>query len=94
MHNLCSIDKTAKFIGSYNDSIKDNLYTEKVIGNISYCFGLIKEKNTEYYLPNSAIKDNIRDITNDFSNIVAVLKKEKNKKQYSDITYIKKFWLK
>lgn len=89
LHNLCSIDKTAKFIGNYSDSIKDNLYTEKVIGNISYCFGLIKDKNTEYYLPNSAIKDNIRNITNDFSNIVAILKKEKNKKQYSNITYIK-----
>ena len=48
LHNLCSIDKTAKFIGNYNDSIKGNLYTDKVIGNISYCFGLIKEKNTEY----------------------------------------------
>ena len=30
-----------------------------------------------------------RNITNDFSNIVAILKKEKNKKQYSDVTYIK-----
>ena len=47
LHNLCVIDKTAKFIGDYNNSIKDSLYTEKVIGNISYCFGLVKDKKKQ-----------------------------------------------
>ena len=41
-------------------------------------------------MPNSAIKDNIRNITKDFSNIVAIFKKQKNEKQYSKITYIKR----
>ena len=89
MYNLCAIDKTAKFTGTYNNSIKDNLYTEKVIGNIRYCFGLVKDKKTNYYLPNSAIQEDIRNITNNMCNIVAILKKEKDEKFYSNITYIK-----
>lgn len=89
LYNLCAIDKTAKFTGTYNNSIKDNLYTEKVIGNIRYCFGLVKDKKTNYYMPNSAIQEDIRNITNNMCNIVAILKKEKDEKFYSNITYIK-----
>jgi len=90
LNNLCCIDKTAKLIGDYNNITKNNLYTEKIVGNINYCFGLIKDTKTKYYIPNSAIKDNIKNITDDISNVVTILKKHKKEKFYSKITYIKK----
>ena len=90
LHNLVNIDKSAKFIGNYNNVIKDKLYTEKVVGNVSYCFGFVRESKTNYYyLPNSTIKENIKNITDDTCNILIILKKEKSKKLYSSITYLK-----
>ncbi len=90
LHNLVNIDKSAKFIGNYNNVIKDKLYTEKVVGNVSYCFGFVRESKTNYYyLPNSTIKENIKNITDDTCNILMILKKEKSKEVYSSITYLK-----
>lgn len=72
LHNLCNIDRTAKFIGKYDNTIKDNLYTEKVIGNSTYCLGFIKDKKTGYYIPNSAINDIIKNISCSISNVYVV----------------------
>ena len=90
LHNLGNIDKSAKFIGNYNNLIKDRLYTEKVVGSVSYCFGFVRESKTNYYyLPNSTIKENIKNITDDTCNILMILKKERSKEYYSSITYLK-----
>ncbi len=90
LNQLGNIEKSAKFLGNYNNTIKDMLYTEKVVGNISYCFGFVRDSRTKYfYLPNTTIKENIKNITDDTCNIVAILKKEKSKHFYSRITYIK-----
>lgn len=90
LHHLGNIDKSAKFLGNYNNNIKDKLYTEKVVGNVSYCFGFVKDSASNYfYVPNSTIKENIKNITDDTCNIIAILKKEKSKEFYSSITYLK-----
>lgn len=90
LHNLCNIDRTAKFIGNYDNTIKDNLYTEKVIGNSTYCLGFVKDKKTGYYIPNSAINDIIKNISYNILNVYVVLKKKRYEKLYKSFTYIKK----
>lgn len=90
LHNLIDIDKSVKFIGNYNDVTKDKLYTEKVVGNISYCFGFVKDKKTNsFYVPNTTLKENIKNITDDTCNIIAILKKKRAEEFYSTITYLK-----
>lgn len=42
------------------------------------------------YVPNTALKIDIRDITNDRKRIIAVLKKNINEKLYKNITYLNK----
>ena len=86
---LMKIDKNANMIGNFYNS---NIYlqTEKVAGNINCCMGFVKNKETNLYIPNTALKRDIRDITKDMKKVIAILKKDFNEKQYKNITYLKK----
>ena len=89
LKNLMNIDKTAKSVGIYNDSIKNNLYTEKVLGSVHYCLGYLMDKETNYfYTPNTALKEDIRDITYSTNRVLAILKKERKNKKYNEISYL------
>lgn len=90
LDTLMNIDKSAKMIGSYNNTIKDALYTEKVAGTVHYCLGFVKTSNNEYYLPNTTLSENILNITDIANRIVAILKKNNTDKQYNQITYLSK----
>ena len=50
----------AKMVEEYN-FIKSLLYTEKLARNITACLGFIRDG--EYYIPNTVLKGDIRDIT-------------------------------
>ena len=84
---LLNIAKNAKLIANYNGS-KINLYTEKVIGNVRCCIGFVK--NDKYYLPNTILKQDIREISQFESNcrIIAILEKMSKQKQYDKVTYM------
>ena len=86
---LMKIDKNANMIGNFYDS---NIYlqTEKVAGNINSCMGFVKNNETNLYIPNTALKRDIRDITKDRKKVIAILKKDFNEKLYKNITYLKK----
>ena len=57
---LMKIQTCAKMVGVY-DYKKSVLYTEKIAGNIYACMGFIKEN--DYYIPNTALREDIRDIS-------------------------------
>ncbi len=81
------IDKNAKMIGDFCGS-NIFLQTDKVTGNINACMGFIKENNI--YIPNTVLKDDIRNIVNNQSKIIAIFKKEITENLYKNITYLKK----
>ena len=78
------IDKKARIIGDYN-SQKVYLSTEKLIGSVNMCLGFIKENN--YYIANTALKEDIRNIVEEQGRIVLILKKNIKDKEYSEIIY-------
>lgn len=89
LKNLMNIDSTAKAIGMYNNSIKNNLYTEKVVGSVHYCFGYVKSNETNrFYTPNTALKEDIRDITYSNNQILAIFKKKRKDKLYNKLSYL------
>lgn len=90
LKKLMEIEQLAKMIGSYDDTIKNKLYTEILIGNISCCLGYVKHRDSKYYVPNTALDEDIRDITYTNNNILAIMKKYKKEKRYSKITYLGK----
>ena len=89
LRNLMNIDKTAKSIGTYMETTKNKLYTDKVLGSVHYCFGYVKSNETnKFYTPNTALKEDIRDITYSNNRVVAILKKERKDKLYNEISYL------
>ncbi len=85
---LMRIDRNAKMIG---DFCGNNIFlqTEKVAGNVNACMGFIKNDKYHVYIPNTALKEDIRNITNSKAKIIAILKKEMDEKLYRNITYLK-----
>ena len=82
---LMKIYRSAKMVGDYNFT-KSVLYTEKLVGNITASLGFVRDNR--YYIPNTALKEDIRDITTKpQSRILAILKKSKNESYYEEICY-------
>jgi len=84
---IMQIHKNAKIVGKYNNS-KKYLSTKQLIGNINYCLGFIKEKN--YYIPNTALEEDIRDIVEGQYKVLLILRKGVKEKKYREVTYINK----
>lgn len=75
-------------IGEY-DEPKIFLQTDKIAGNINACMGFVRDKRLKLYVPNTALKKDIRQITSIRNKIIAILKKDSRDKLYSNITYLK-----
>lgn len=85
---LMKIDKMANTIGDFAN-ITMFLQTEKIAGNINACMGFVKDSKLDIYVPNTVLKKDIRDITNNRNKIIAILKKDLTENLYSNITYLK-----
>ena len=80
---LMKIQTCAKMVGVY-DYKKSVLYTEKIAGNIYACMGFIKEN--DYYIPNTALREDIRDISvQPQKRVLAIFKKNIPQKFYDEI---------
>lgn len=51
--------------------------------------GFVKDNESNTYIPNTSLKKDIRDITNNRNKIVAIFKKDITEKLYKNITYLK-----
>ena len=89
---LMKIDKTANMIGNFTEDALF-LQTDKIVGNVNACMGFVKNQKSNIYIPNTALKKDIRDITQERKKIVAILKKDINDKLYSNVTYLKQNYL-
>jgi len=85
---LMKIHKTAKMIGEYDFS-KSFLVTEKIAGNVTACLGFIRDG--DYYIPNTALKEDIRNITaKPQQRVIAIFRKDKEEVKYSLLCYTAK----
>lgn len=84
---ITQIQKISKMIGNYSDT-KLYLSTQKLIGNVNICMGFVRKEN--YYIPNTALKEDIRNITDEQNKIVAILVKDVKDKKYKQLTYLDK----
>ncbi|MBQ4417996.1 MAG: hypothetical protein II870_00040 [Synergistaceae bacterium] len=85
---LMNLHLCAKMVGDY-DNTKSLLYTEKIVGNIFACVGFIHENG--YYIPNTALREDIRDITiSPQKRVLAIFRKDIKQKLYETICYTAK----
>lgn len=85
---LVNIIKTARMVGDYN-SMKSELYTEKMAGNITACLGFIKKG--KYYVPNTALREDIRNVSYESpQRMLIIARKMYSDCKYSEISYLAK----
>ena len=85
---LFKVTQNYKMLGSY-DFKKPKLFTDKIAGGQRCCMGFVKDPNG-YYVPNTSLKEDIRDISEAIYRIVAIYSKEKAGTEFSDRLYIAK----
>jgi len=85
------IHKNAKMIGEYSNN-RYNLSTDIVAGSIKGCLGFVSDKKNEgYYVPNTLLKCDIREIIKPTSQqIIAIYSKKKSDALYSKLRYLAK----
>lgn len=88
LSQFVAIDKKCKMIGTYNNT-KNDLTTEMLIGNINICLGFVTNES-EYYIPNTLLKEDIRKRVIKPFPIIGILKKKVDEEKYQIVTYMKK----
>ena len=85
---LMQIHCHAKMVGNYDHS-RPILYTEKLTGGASGCLGF-KQKG-KYYFPNTALREDIRDISvHPTKRVLAIFKKDVTEELYTTLCYTAK----
>ena len=81
---IVNIHKCAKMIGTYNES-KIHLYTEQLVGTQLGCIGF--KLDNGYYVPNTAIREDIRNITTGTKRVLIILRKGCEDEKYNEVCY-------
>lgn len=84
---IMEIHKVTKIAGDFDYS-RPFLVADKVVGNINFCLGL--KCINEFFVPVSAIMENIKSITTNQSQVLAILSKETADLIYSNIRHVTK----
>lgn len=87
--NIICKNLHATMIGNYNSS-KPRLYTERLVGNTRACMGFAYVKKTSEYVPNTVVKEDMRNLTSGYVRVIAVFRKSTGTEQYGELTYIAK----
>ena len=84
---LMNIQKTARMVGDYDHS-RSLFIADKIAGTVTAAMGFIQSMN--FYLPKSALKSDVRDITIKATRrrVIAIFVKARNDKLYSELTYL------
>ena len=91
LEKTMNIHKNAKMLGIYDNS-KIYLQTDKLIGGFNSCLGFIQSNYKNYYVPNTLLQEDIRNISEKDSvkPIVAILRKDVKSDVYEEICYVSK----
>lgn len=81
---LVNIHKTARMIGSYDHS-KIMLFTDKLVGSVRGCMGFVTDG--AYYVPNTVLREDIRNITREHKRMIATFVKEIGQEVYTDVSF-------
>lgn len=82
--NICM---TAKMIGQYNN-LRKNLYTEFILGTNYISLGLI-QTHSNFFIPNTALYENLKDVVFKSYRIIAIFSKKINEELYNEICLYK-----
>ena len=84
---LMNVTKITKITGDYN-CVRPYLLVDKVMGGVNFCLGLSKEQ--DFYVPSSALLEDIKNLTIAPAQVLAILEKAVDDDRYSIIRHVAK----
>ena len=84
---LMDVTKITKITGDYNN-LRPYLFVDKVMGGVNFCLGLSLENNI--YVPSSALLEDIKNLTNTPSQVLAILQKDITDIKYTNVKHVAK----
>ena len=84
---IISFVSSSKMTGLYNGA-RPMLAVDRLAGTTNYCLGFTREG--KYYAPSSCLLEDIRNLTNQPSQVLAILSKNSDEMIYSKIRYVAK----
>ena len=83
---IISKNLSANTVADYN-SRQPKLHTEKLAGSMKACVGFVSDERTGHYVPNTVLKEDIRDISTNSVRVIAIYRKQRTDVRYSELTY-------
>lgn len=77
---------SANMIGKH-DTYKIKLYTERLAGNIHGCMGFVLDSKEKYNVPNTVLKQDIRNLVSRPNRIILTYRKSISEETYGEIVY-------
>lgn len=85
LNQLMSISQKASMIGTF-DGNRLHLQTKYLVGSVHACMGFVIDDETGYYIPNTALQADIRDLCRDKPRqILAILVKNTKDDKYTTV---------
>ncbi len=84
--NIICKNLQAKMIGDHN-SLKPKLTTDKLAGNIKMCMGFQYNEDDSEYVPNTILREDMRNIISNQLQIIATYRKNIRDEKYQELTY-------
>lgn len=86
---LTKIQEVTKIAGGYN-GIRPYLVADKIVGNVNFCLGLLQDSKYDYYVPVSSLLEDIKKLTNEPSQVLAIFSKDNLENIYKKICHVAK----
>lgn len=86
---MMQIQKVTKIVGGYNGR-RPYLVADKLIGNVNFCLGLKYDDDNEIYVPSSSLLENIKNLTDEPSQVLAIFSKDTSEAIYKEIRHVAK----
>ncbi len=88
---ITQITKITKMAGEFEKKSKKKLEADYIIGGEKSCIAISKSDDSIHFYPRSCLKENIKQLTNYTSQVLAIFQKPINSnKKYKDIKYVTK----
>ena len=86
---MMKIQSVTKITGGYNGN-RPYLIADKVVGNVNFCLGLIQDSHNDYYVPASSLLEDIKKLTREQSQVLAIFSKECSDNVYKNVRHVTK----
>jgi len=86
---MMDIQKVTKIEGDYNGQ-RPYLVADKLVGNVNFCLGLLRDEKRACYVPASTLLEDIKKLVDMPSQVLAIFSKRKEERIYKTVRYVAK----